>query len=105
MGTWVKAADLADIADSDVLAVTLGDRPLALYNAGGTLLAADNLCTHAFATLSDGYFDPDECTIECPLHAARFDLRTGQPLEAPATEPLRTYPVKIEDGTVLVDLG
>ncbi len=56
-----------------------------------------------FSLLTDGYFDPEDCFVECPLHAARFDIRSGAALEGPATEAIPTYGVKIEDGAILVD--
>ena len=60
------------------------------------------MCTHATGLLADGWVEDGE--IECPLHQARFDIRTGKALCEPATEDLRTYPVKVEGGDVLIDL-
>jgi len=60
------------------------------------------VCTHQFALLSDGYVEHG--CIECPLHQGRFDLKTGAPLCAPVTEPVRVYRVKVEDAKVFVEL-
>ena len=60
------------------------------------------MCTHATGLLADGWVE--DGAIECPLHQARFDIRTGKALCEPATEDLRTYPVKIEGADVLIDL-
>ncbi|MGB8842656.1 MAG: non-heme iron oxygenase ferredoxin subunit [Aliidongia sp.] len=103
MSNWVKIAQTADFADGDVRAVEYGGTALAIYRVDDRFFATDNICTHAYAQLSDGFLD--DCTIECPLHAGRFDIRTGKALGAPVTQDLRSYPVKIEDGAVLVDLA
>ena len=58
--------------------------------------------THAYARLSDGWLDG--ITIECPLHAARFDIRTGAVLDPPATEDLKTYPVRIVGDDIQVKI-
>ena len=96
------AAKLADIEEDEPLAIQLGDQHIALYLLDGKVYATHNVCTHQFALLSDGYME-DGC-IECPLHQARFDIRTGKAMCAPATGDIRTYPVKIEDSRVWVEL-
>ncbi len=103
MSNWVKVAQEADFADGDVRGVEIGDKPIAIYQVEGDFYATDNVCTHAFALLSDGFLD--DCTIECPLHAGRFDIRTGKALGRPVTRDIKTYPVKIEAGAILIDLG
>jgi len=75
--------------------------PIAVFNADGELYAIDDTCTHQDASLADGYLE--DCSIECPLHASTFDLRTGKPSGPPATEPVRIYPVRVEGDDVLVD--
>ncbi len=75
---------------------------MALFRVGDQFYATDDTCTHAEASLSDGYIDCD--VVECPFHSARFCIRTGQALSLPASEPLKRYPVKVEDGLVFVDV-
>ena len=75
--------------------------PVAVFNADGELFAIDDTCTHQDASLSEGWLE--DCMIECPLHAASFDLRTGKPTGPPAKRPVRTYPVLVQDGVVYVD--
>jgi 3-phenylpropionate/trans-cinnamate dioxygenase ferredoxin subunit len=70
---------------------------------GDEIMASDDVCTHAFALLSTGWFEG--CEIECPLHGARFDVRTGKVLCGPATKDLSVYPVKVEDDQILLGLG
>lgn len=74
---------------------------VSVFNVGGEFFALADLCTHGDASMADGYIE-DDCTVECPLHAARFCLRTGKALSQPAYIDLATYPVSIEDGEVYV---
>ena len=99
---WVEAARVDDIDSDEPLAVTLNGRDIALYKLGDGIHATDNLCTHAFAMLSDGFFENGQ--IECPLHQGRFDVATGKALCEPVTDDIRTYPVKVDGGTVFVGL-
>ena len=99
---WTDVAALADLFDGAGIAVTPAGHDIALYSVDGTVYATDNLCTHGNARLCDGFIEGLE--IECPFHQGRFDLRTGQPTCAPATEPLKTWPVKIDGGRVYLAL-
>jgi MocE subfamily Rieske [2Fe-2S] domain protein len=103
MSKWVTAADAAEFADGDIRGVEIDGTAIAIYRIDGAFYATGNICTHAFALLSDGFLD--DCTVECPLHAGRFDIRTGKALGRPVTRDIKTYPVKLEDGDVLIDLG
>jgi len=102
MGWHEVAADDA-LGDDEALGVRVGEVPIAIVRAGGALHAVHNVCTHQYALLSDGYVE-DGC-IECPLHQGRFELTTGLARCAPVTEPVKVYPVKVEDGKILVELG
>jgi len=99
---WVRAAARSDLAEGEVLGVEIEGRSIALYDVEGGVFATDNICTHAYARLSDGWLDGE--LIECPLHAARFDVRTGKVLDPPATEDLRTYSVRVVDEEIQVKL-
>ncbi len=99
---WVRAASRSDLPEGEVVGVEVAGRAIALYEADGGIFATDNICTHAYACLSDGWLDGE--VIECPLHAARFDIRTGKVLDPPATEDLRTYPVRVVDDEIRVKL-
>lgn len=79
------------------------DVAIAVFNADGEFYAVDDTCTHQDAPLSDGFLEG--CYVECPLHAAFFDLRTGSPTCLPAKRPVRTHPVTVEDGVVYVDVA
>jgi nitrite reductase/ring-hydroxylating ferredoxin subunit len=100
---WVRVAGRGDLAPGEVIGVEADGHSIAVYNCDGTLYATDNVCTHAYARLSDGWLDGE--TIECPLHAARFDVRTGKVLDPPATVDLKTYPVRLSGDDIEVALG
>ncbi len=71
----------------------VGDREIALYHLpGGEFRATDNVCTHEYAQLSDGWLE-NGC-IECPLHAAQFDVKTGKALCAPAETRPEVFEIK-----------
>ena len=95
---WIDAAAQDAVPLDDVIGVAVDGRQIALYSVDGDVYATDNICTHGHARLCEGFLEGHE--IECPLHQGKFDVRTGHPTCAPATEPLRSYPVKIEGGRV-----
>src|SRR5437870_13514589 len=99
---WRKVAQLDALGDGDVVAVDVDGMPIALYRIDEAIYATEGMCTHATGLLADGWVE--DGAIECPLHQARFDIRTGKALCEPATEDLRTYPVKVEGADVLIDL-
>ena len=100
-GKWVRVASVGDLANGDMTPVEVEGRSLALYHlSDGTWHASDNVCTHAFALLTDGWLEGD--TIECPLHAGRFDVRNGAGLGAPIEHDLTIYPVRLDGDDVLV---
>jgi 3-phenylpropionate/trans-cinnamate dioxygenase ferredoxin component len=76
---------------------------IAVFNADGEFYAIDDTCSHQDASLSEGWLEG--CFVECPLHAALFDLRTGVPTCLPAKKAVRTYPVVVRDGVIYVDTG
>jgi nitrite reductase/ring-hydroxylating ferredoxin subunit len=103
MTRWIEAARADAIEEEAVLGVTIEGTPLALCRIGDRFHAVGDICTHGRAKLSDGVLKPEDCTIECPLHAGEFDLVTGEAVAPPARKPIRVYPVRVEDGVVLVE--
>ena len=100
--TWQTLARIDDIPEDAPLETGTRERPLALYRVDGRVYCTGNLCTHAEAYLSDGYLEGFE--IECPLHGARFDIRTGAALCAPASQDILVYPVRVVGDEVEADL-
>jgi nitrite reductase/ring-hydroxylating ferredoxin subunit len=100
--TWVHAADAADLEGKSVIGVECDDLKLAIFRLADQFYATASVCTHASALLSEG--EVVECYIECPAHYGLFDIRTGKAQGAPVSRDLRTYPVKVEGGRLLVRL-
>lgn len=101
---WVRVAAASDIGEGEVKAFQVGDDSIALYRLDdGVVYATDNICTHEYACLSDGWLENG--IIECPLHAGQFDVKTGKGLGPPIDVDLKVYPVKLEGDDVLVGLG
>jgi naphthalene 1,2-dioxygenase ferredoxin component len=100
---WVRAASRGKLGEGDVLGVLIGGKEIAIYDLDGTLYATDDICTHAYAKLSDGWLDKGE--IECPLHAGRFDVKTGKTTAPPCTDDLKTYPVRVVGDEIQVKLS
>jgi nitrite reductase/ring-hydroxylating ferredoxin subunit len=100
---WVRAAAKADVAEGKVLGVKISGKEIAIYHLpGGEFRATDNICTHEYALLSEGWLE-NGC-IECPLHAAQFDVRTGKALSTPADEDLNVYQIKAEGDDLMVQI-
>jgi 3-phenylpropionate/trans-cinnamate dioxygenase ferredoxin component len=77
---------------------------IGVYNCEGELLAIEDRCSHDDGPLCLGNWDRETCTIVCPRHGASFDLKTGKALSLPAYLPARTFPVRVEDGIVTVEI-
>ena len=104
MTNWIEAYATDDIEEGDVVRFDHGERTFAVYRSpDDEYFATDGFCTHEQAHLADGLVMDN--IIECPKHNGRFDYRTGQAKGAPVCVNLRTYPVKVEDGKVLIDIG
>ena len=100
---WISVAKLSDVAEGSVIGVETMGLSLAVYHLnGGDICVTDNVCTHAFALLSEGWLEDN--VIECPLHAGQFDVRTGKGLGAPIEADLRVFPVKVEGGEILIEV-
>ena len=102
------ACDVADLVPGSAIQVdlTLADgRDIAIAivrSDDGDFYAIDDACTHGDVSLAEG--EIAGCFVECWAHGSRFDVRTGQPDELPAITPVRTYPVRIDGTSVLVDV-
>jgi 3-phenylpropionate/trans-cinnamate dioxygenase ferredoxin subunit len=85
--------------------VPTGSIIVGVYNCGGELYALEDRCSHDDGPLCEGDWEPDECVVVCPRHGSRFDIRSGRPLTLPAYEPVETFPVRVEEGVVKVDIA
>ncbi|MCC6719763.1 MAG: non-heme iron oxygenase ferredoxin subunit [Acetobacteraceae bacterium] len=100
---WVRVAATGDVAAGSAMPVEVRGLSLAIYHLDdGRFFCTDNICTHAFALLTDGWLEGS--VIECPLHAGQFDVCTGKGLCAPIEEDIKTFAVKVVGDDILVDL-
>jgi nitrite reductase/ring-hydroxylating ferredoxin subunit len=100
---WVAVGSRGELNEGAMKAVDLGDLQIAIYNVEGEIYATDNICTHAFAMLTDGFLDGD--VIECPLHGGCFKVKTGEGMGAPISEDIKTYPVRLNGETIEINIG
>jgi 3-phenylpropionate/trans-cinnamate dioxygenase ferredoxin subunit len=82
--------------------VTIGEERIAMFRIGNDVYAIGDRCSHAEASLAEGEVFGQ--VVECPRHGSEFDLATGRAISLPATKPVPTYPVSVEDGTVYLVL-
>jgi 3-phenylpropionate/trans-cinnamate dioxygenase ferredoxin subunit len=103
-------AELIDICPIDELPpgamrlVEWEDLEIGVFNCAGELLAIEDRCSHDNGNLVEGDLDESDCTIECPRHGSRFDLRTGKPLTLPAYVPVDTFSVSVEEGLIKIEV-
>lgn len=102
---FVRVAALDEIEEGGVLAVEAEGRSVCLARLEDEVYAFADNCSHRDFPLSNGELDPDDCSITCEWHGARFDVRTGEALSLPATRPIRVYTSRVEDGEIFVDVG
>mgnify|MGYP001037714196 CR=1 FL=1 len=97
---FVKVADLGDLPPGEMMSVDVGDSHILLVNVGGTIHACDDICSHAYAFLSDGDLNGDE--VECPLHGSAFNVTTGEAMTPPANESQQIFEVQLDGNDILV---
>lgn len=104
MTNWIEACSTDDIEQEDLMRFDHDGRTYAIYRSPDDgFFATAGLCTHEQVHLEDGLVMDD--TVECPKHNGVFNYKTGQALGAPVCVNLKTYPVKVEQGTVFIDVG
>jgi 3-phenylpropionate/trans-cinnamate dioxygenase ferredoxin component len=100
---FTRACPLAEIPASGALGVEIDGEPVCLIRTGGEVFAMRDRCSHAQVPLSEG--EVYDHTVECWFHSTCFDVRTGKPTGALATDPVPVYPVKVDGDDVYVSLG
>lgn len=101
MAHWVKVA--AEVELEEQLRVEVEGNAYALFRLEEGVYALDDVCSHEYSRLSEGEIWDDE--VYCPKHGSRFEIRTGEVRSFPAFQPVNTYPVKIDDGHIYIDIG
>jgi 3-phenylpropionate/trans-cinnamate dioxygenase ferredoxin subunit len=100
----VPVCRVGEVPDGQARRFVLAGVEVVIYNCRGQHFANDGICTHALSSLEEGTVDRVRCTVECPLHGAEFDLRTGEALTPPAVLAVKVFPVEIEGGQILVGI-
>ena len=100
MAEWVPVAAAGKFGPGTCKVADVDGTTVAVFNINGEYFAIEDVCTHDGGELASGQLEGDQ--IVCPRHGARFCVRTGQALSAPAYEPTAKFPVRIENGIVQV---
>ncbi|MCZ7649445.1 MAG: non-heme iron oxygenase ferredoxin subunit [Planctomycetota bacterium] len=103
MAEYQKVLKKVDLKDGQGKCVVVGGKAIAIFLAAGQFYAVDDLCTHAEASLADGWLTED-CRVACPWHGAEFDLKTGEAKTPPAFDPVKTYPVRVSGEDVEIEV-
>ena len=98
MADWIKVASDRDLVSS--MSVTVDGREVALFRTEEGIFALDDICSHEYSKLSEGDVWGGE--VYCQKHGSRFNLHTGAVTGLPATQPVRTWDVKVEAGEIWV---
>jgi 3-phenylpropionate/trans-cinnamate dioxygenase ferredoxin subunit len=100
----IDICPIEELAPGEKRLVEWEDLEIGVFNCAGELLAIEDRCSHDDGVLLEGELDQATCTVECPRHGSRFDLRTGKPLNLPAYVPVDTFPVSVEGGLIKVEV-
>jgi 3-phenylpropionate/trans-cinnamate dioxygenase ferredoxin subunit len=100
---WERVCRSDEVTGDEPKAIAVKGLEIGIFRVDGRLYAIDNVCSHEYAYLTKGFVEGT--MVECPLHEAQFCLETGRCLKRPATEPLRTFEVREQDGEVSVLLA
>lgn len=101
MDNLISLCAEADVPSDAGFRVDLpGRTPLAVFRVDDAFHVVDDTCTHGLASLSDGYVE--DGTVECPLHAGKFCIKTGAPVDGPVDTPVRVYPSQVVSGRVCI---
>lgn len=94
--------NLSSLSDRKPVRLEKNGESICVTRIGGEVFAINDVCSHSDASLSEG--EVSDFKIECWLHGAEFDLRTGEALTPPAVAPIKTYPVTVDGDSVTVEM-
>lgn len=103
--TRQRVCKVEDLKVNEVRKFEVGTTPIALVRLADGFHALHDVCSHFEYPLSDGEVWAADCALECRMHGATFDLKTGAPNGLPATEPVKVYEVHVENGEVAVEIS
>ena len=101
-GKRIELCSTEDGAPGAALKVEIDDFAFAVFNVDGEFYVTDDMCTHGPGSLSEGYIEDD--VVECNFHNGQFNIRTGEVVSPPCMVPVKTYPVTVADGKVMIEV-
>ena len=104
MAETIDICPVSELPPGAMRLVEWEELEIGIFNCAGELLAIEDRCSHDDGVLVEGELDEATCTIECPRHGSKFDLRTGKPVNLPAYQPVDTFPVSVEDGVIKIEV-
>ncbi len=100
MVDYTRVASLAEVPEGELRSYELPVGRVAVAHIENDLFALGDECTHEGCLLSEGEIDEAADTVVCPCHGSAFDVRTGEPVEGPADDPVPVYPLRVDDGWI-----
>jgi 3-phenylpropionate/trans-cinnamate dioxygenase ferredoxin subunit len=100
----LEVCPLDELPPGAMRLVPAGQITVGVFNCNGSLYAIEDRCSHDDGPLAEGDWDPEACVVVCPRHGSRFDLESGIPMSLPAFVAVRTFPVSVRDGMVVVEV-
>ena len=102
MSEKVELCSAEEVAPGAALKVETKGLAVAVFNVDGEYYVTDDLCTHGPGSLSEGYVEGD--VVECNFHNGQFNIRTGEVVSPPCMIPIKTYPTRVENGKVVIEI-
>ena len=102
MSEWVYACKKNEVDFEDLIRFDHDNRTFCIYNIKDGFYATDGICSHEEVHLEDGLVSDDE--IECPMHQGIFNIKTGEVIQDPPCEALKTYEVKVEEEKIFIKI-
>ena len=99
---WAEVCPLDELAPGETQVIYLEGKMVGLFNINGELYAINNRCSHARGPLTDGEINAEDCSVVCPWHYGKFDIKTGQAIDGVVRKPVETYQVDVRDGVIFV---
>lgn len=100
----IDVCPVSELEPGQVRLVRWEDLEIGVFNCAGTVYAIEDRCSHDDGPLVEGELDQAACTVECPRHGSRFDLKSGKPLTLPAYVAVDTFPVIIDNETIKLEV-
>ncbi len=102
MARWIDVGIPTEISNQECKIIEVNNVLIAIFNLDGEFYAIEDNCPHQHMPIADGIVE--DCRITCPFHGAQFDLKTGAVLAPPACDNLTTYPTRLQNGKVQVQV-